>query len=73
MVGYWHDRDMALRGPGWVPEQLDAWRDCGVRRFVAFADLAAAYATEVDAVLSDGRVEVRRAPAGWPMRIELAA
>lgn len=73
VVGYWHDRDMAIHGPGWAPAQLAAWRDCGVQRFVAFADLARAYATEVDAVLARREVEVRRAPAGWPLRIELAA
>src|SRR5207302_7319787 len=49
VVGYWHDRDMALHGPGWVGEQLARWRDCGARRAWAFADLARAYATPVDA------------------------
>jgi hypothetical protein len=69
-VGYWHDRDMAEDGPDWAPEQLAAWRDCGARRFVAFADLAHAYATPVDAALVDGEVVVKRAPRGWPLRIE---
>lgn len=70
VVGYWHDRDMALQGPGWAPGFLDAWRDCGITRLVAFSDLAAAYGTEVDAALVDGEVVVGRAPAGWPLRIE---
>lgn len=73
VVGYWHDRDMAVSGPGWAPSQLDAWRDCGIKRFVAFADLARAYATEVDAVLVDGEVVIRRSPPGWPLCIETAA
>jgi hypothetical protein len=70
VVGYWHDRDMAVSGPAWVPAQLRAWQDCGIRRFVAFSDLAAAYATEVDAAVVDGEVVVRRAPEHWPLRIE---
>jgi hypothetical protein len=72
VVGYWHDRDMALEGPRWVPDRLSAWRDSGIRRLVAFADLAAAYGTEVDAALVDGEVVVRRAPRDWPLRIDLA-
>jgi len=64
VVGYWHDRDMAVHGPGWVPEQLARWRDAGARRAWAFADLARAYATPIEAVLhGNGDVEVRRAPA----------
>lgn len=70
VVGYWHDRDMAVSGPSWVPDQLAAWRDCGISRFAAFADLAEAYATEIDAALVDGEVVVRRAPRGWPLRVQ---
>jgi hypothetical protein len=72
VVGYWHDRDMAVSGAGWAPGHLEAWRECGIKTFVAFSDLAAAYATEVDAALVDGEVVVRRAPRGWPLRIERA-
>lgn len=70
VVGYWHDRDMAVAGPSWAPGHLEAWRECGIRRLVAFSDLAAAYGTEVDAALVDGEVVVRRAPPGWPLRVE---
>jgi hypothetical protein len=70
VVGYWHDRDMAVHGPGWAPEQLERWRDAGARRAWAFADLARAYATPIAAVLrDDGEVEVRRAP-GVPLIVE---
>jgi hypothetical protein len=63
VVGYWHDRDMALGGPDWAPQQLAAWREAGARRLWAFADLARAYATPVDAVLdARGEVVVRSAP-----------
>jgi hypothetical protein len=61
-VGYWHDRDMAVHGPSWVPDQLDAWRDAGARRAWSFGDLAAAYRTPVDAALVDGELVIRAAP-----------
>lgn len=72
VVGYWHDRDMAVHGPSWAPEHLSGWRDCGARRIVAFADLARAYATAVDAALVDGEVVVRHGPDGWPIRVEVS-
>jgi hypothetical protein len=70
-VGYWHDRDMAVHGPAWVAEQLDAWRDCGATRGWAFADLAAAYRMPIDAVLDGGEVVVHQAP-DVPLLIERA-
>jgi hypothetical protein len=69
VVGYWHDRDMAVGGPRWAPDLLQAWRECGARRAWAFADLARAYATPVDAVLVDGEPVVRSAP-DVPLLIE---
>ncbi|HVE62409.1 MAG TPA: hypothetical protein VNB94_01215 [Mycobacteriales bacterium] len=69
-VGYWHDRDMALHGPAWAPQQLAAWRDCGATRLWSFDRLAGAYRTEIDAALVDGEVVVRSAP-DVPLRIEL--
>jgi hypothetical protein len=66
-VGYWHDRDMAVHGPGWVGEQLGRWRDCGAERALSFADLLAAYAP-IDAALVDGEVVVASAP-DVPLRV----
>lgn len=60
-IGYWHDRDMAVHGPGWIGEQLSRWRDCGAQRAISFADLATAY-TPIDAALVDGEVVVAAAP-----------
>lgn len=60
-VGYWHDRDMVRNGPDWIAERLADWRDCGARRAITFADLAAAYAP-IDAVLVRDEVVVRAAP-----------
>jgi hypothetical protein len=66
-VGYWHDRDLVVHGPAWVGEQLERWRDCGVRRAVSFADLAMAYAP-IQAALVDGEVVVGSAP-DVPLRV----
>lgn len=66
-VGYWHDRDMVVNGPEWIGEQLDAWRDCGARRAISFADLAGVYGP-IDAALVDGEVVVRSAP-DVPLRV----
>jgi hypothetical protein len=71
VVGYWHERDMALGGPRWAPDLIAAWREAGARRAWAFADLARAYATPVDAVLESGRVVVRSAP-DVPLIVERA-
>lgn len=61
-VGYWHDRDMALQGEHWAPEQLQRWRDAGVARAVSFAELLRAY-EPIDAWLDGGDVQVRSAPS----------
>jgi hypothetical protein len=66
-IGYWHDRDMAIHGPRWVADQLDAWRACGAARAMSFADVAAAY-TPIDAALVDGDVVIRSAP-DVPLRV----
>lgn len=60
-IGYCHDRDLVVNGPGWFGEQLAAWRDCGARRAWAFADLARAY-TPIRAALVGDRVVVTSAP-----------
>ena len=62
VVGYWHDRDMAVHGAEWAPAWLDAWRDAGATRAWSFARLARAYGTPIDAALVDGEVVIRSAP-----------
>ncbi|MHB2022736.1 MAG: hypothetical protein ACYCO3_05325 [Mycobacteriales bacterium] len=66
-VGYWHDRDLLVNGPGWFAAQIAAWRDCGARRAWAFADLARAY-SPIKAALVDGEVVVGSAP-DVPLRV----
>ena len=72
-VGYWHDRDMVVNGPDWVDSQLTAWRDCGMNRTWAFADLARAYATEVEAYLVGREVVVAASPVDTPLLVERAS
>jgi hypothetical protein len=66
-IGYWHDRDMAVHGPGWIGEQLSRWRDSGARRAISFADLAAAY-EPIEAALVAGEVVIASAP-DVPLRV----
>lgn len=66
-IGYWHDRDMVVHGPGWIGEQLGRWRDCGATRAISFADLARAY-EPIEAHLVDGEVLVTSAP-DVPLRV----
>lgn len=68
-VGYWHDRDMAMHGPDWVPRWLEAWRDCGAQRAWAFSDLARAWSAPIEAALVDGEVAVR-SPASATLLVE---
>jgi hypothetical protein len=68
VVGYFHDRDLALDGVEWLRGHLDAWADAGVERMLDFRELAAALALELD-VGGDGRLEVTaRAGAPAPVR-----
>jgi hypothetical protein len=40
VVGYFHDREPSVEGPGWLAHCLDRWIVCGARRFILFRDLA---------------------------------
>jgi len=40
VVGYFHDRDLALHGVGWVGTCLDRWQAAGARRLLDFRELA---------------------------------
>jgi hypothetical protein len=42
VVGYFHDREPALEGPGWISDYLDRWTAVGARRMVDFRELASA-------------------------------
>ena len=42
VVGYFHDRDLAVHGVVWLERSLAAWRAAGATRFVDFREVAAA-------------------------------
>ena len=42
VVGYFHDRDLAVHGIDWLERNLSAWRAAGATRFVDFRELVAA-------------------------------
>jgi hypothetical protein len=42
VVGYFHDREPAVDGPGWIARCLDQWQQAGAVRFIDFRELAAA-------------------------------
>lgn len=41
VVGYFHDREVALEGVEWMTRWLDAWQEVGTRRLLDFRELAA--------------------------------
>jgi hypothetical protein len=42
VVGYFHDRDVAVEGVEWMINWLDRWQDAGAKKFMDFRELAAA-------------------------------
>jgi hypothetical protein len=44
VVGYFHERDIAIEGVHWFTDQLNAWERAGTRRFIDFRELAVALA-----------------------------
>jgi hypothetical protein len=80
VVGYFHDRDLALQGVDWLARQLDAWSHAGARRFVPLRDVTAAAQLRLDVCVSGGEcmLEVRSetpiasmASASLPVRFHL--
>lgn len=41
VVGYFHDRDIALQGVRWMSQCLDRWERAGARKFIDYRELAA--------------------------------
>jgi hypothetical protein len=58
VVGYFHDREVALEGAGWVGRWLDRWRECGARRLLDFRELAAAVGRRLDCEVRAGAVSL---------------
>jgi hypothetical protein len=42
IIGYFHDRDLALEGVEWMGQALDNWQEAGATRIIDFRELASA-------------------------------
>jgi hypothetical protein len=69
VVGYFHARDVALHGVGWVREHLDAWSQAGAERLISLGDLATALGSHVVAEEGpDGPRAILTTPGGRSLR-----
>jgi hypothetical protein len=48
VVGYFHDRDVAVEGSAWFARCLDGWQAAGARRLLDFRELSAALGRRLD-------------------------
>ena len=76
VVGYFHDRDLAMHGAAWLTACLDSWRDAGARRFIDFRELAGAVDRTLDFTVADGQAHLTVAgldavPLVRPLRLNL--
>jgi hypothetical protein len=76
VIGYFHERDVAIDGPRWFSERLDEWEAAGARRFIDFRQLTAALACRpiVELVGGEPIVELRRWPgirSAWPVPVKV--
>ena len=73
VVGYFHDRDLAVHGIDWLDRNLAAWRDAGATRFIDFRELATALELRIG-VRSTRRavaVTVKQGAAALPRAVHL--
>ncbi|MBA3341757.1 MAG: hypothetical protein H0T48_07965 [Gemmatimonadaceae bacterium] len=75
VIGYFHDRELALEGVEWMSGWLDRWQGAGARRLIDFRELAGAlghrvYLEEIEGLRlhvenADGPPLVRRLPIAF--------
>ncbi len=67
VIGYFHDRDLAIHGVDWLGRQLDAWQRAGARRFISLRELAATAHRSFEVVdRDDGEIELTVHAEGAP-------
>ena len=67
VVGYFHDREPALEGVGWLDTQLDRWRSAGAARMIDYEELASALGLTLSIEEIDGSLQMNIAvEAGTP-------
>jgi hypothetical protein len=76
VVGYFHERDVALEGVQWLVDRLAEWDEAGARRYIDFRQLAAALACRLTVELRDGVPVVHlgsptQGQADWPVPVKV--
>ena len=72
VVGYFHDRELALDGVSWMTENLDRWSAAGARRFLDLRELAGLLSLRIRAEDHSISIEQTRPDAffrGCPLRV----
>jgi hypothetical protein len=64
VIGYFHDRDLALEGTAWMRRRLEAWTEAGARRMIDFRELAGALSRTVAIEETNGGLAISIAGAG---------
>ncbi|MGH7494853.1 MAG: polysaccharide deacetylase family protein [bacterium] len=59
VIGYMHDRDIALLGSAWLARGMRGWQGVGIRRFVTFRELAGLLRAKITAHVA------RHSVSGW--------
>jgi hypothetical protein len=59
VVGYFHDRDPAIKGIGWVSEWLNRWGAVGARRMIDFREFAGAVMRPLELTVSEENLHLR--------------
>lgn len=66
VVGYFHDRELALDGVQWMTQYLDRWAAAGARRFIDFRELATAVGCRLRLRAEGGHVALHVDGRGAP-------
>lgn len=66
VVGYFHDRDVALGGIDWLGRCLDRWQSAGARRLIDLRELSTAVGHCFDLDLHDGALRLTVTGDGAP-------
>jgi hypothetical protein len=64
VIGYFHDRDLAVEGIAWMRRWLEKWKTAGARRFIDFRELAGALSRTVRMDETDGGSVIGVSEAG---------
>ena len=69
IVGYFHARDIATHGVGWLGDLLSRWSEAGATRMIGFDDLAFALGSRVGHQGGEVTVTSPSHPSGRPLDV----